>query len=619
MITLKNYQTRVLDSLREFFRQCSKDGRPEAAFQTVHLGNSRWPTPYVPVQMAGLAVGMPYVCLRVPTGGGKTLLACYSVGLAMSELLHTERAIVLWLVPSNTILDQTVGALRDPRHDYRRALELACGAVEVVTIEEALHLSRATVDGQTVVIVTTIQSFRVEDTTGRKVYDQNGAFVEHLQNISADRLAELLPGADGKPKPSLVNMLRLRRPVVIVDEAHNARTDLSFVTLGNVLPSCIVEFTATPARSANPSNVLHHVSAAELKAADMVKLPLRVITRHPSQRDQLMSEAMTVRAELERLAIAEGQETGEYLRPILLIQAERVDACEPLRERLVTEFGMAKDEVKISVGSLDELPSADEIRSPKCPVRVILTVQKLREGWDCPFAYVLCSLKETHSATAIEQIVGRILRLPQARAKQHPDLNCAYAFSVSPSIVDVLAELREALENNGFTTAEAERIIIPVSQGTLPLGVKRSTVQVSPADIDDTLLQIQVTALAGKVRVDVTKGEITILVPLDEDEIEKLKSCVKTAEAKAQVAEAAALVRDSEMAFGGTGKTRPVSPYELLLDFAVPLLCVREGESLFEFESTFLLEHPWRLSAKDASLSPAYNPLARPTGREGVL
>ena len=350
---LKDYQARVLESLGDFFRQCSRDGRPEGAFQAVQLRNNRPPVPYIPVQMAGLAAGMPYVCLRVPTGGGKTLLACHAAGLALNQLLQAERGVVLWLVPSNTILNQTADALRDPRHAYRRALELACGAVEVVTIEEALRLSRAMVEGQTVVIVATIQSFRVEDTTGRKVYDQNCSFSEHLLNIPADRLAELLPGADGKPKPSLVNMLRLRRPVVIVDEAHNARTDLSFATLGNVLPSCIVEFTATPARSKQPSNVLHHVSAAELKAADMVKLPLRVITRHPSQKDQLLAEAITLRADLEKLAAVESQKTGEYLRPILLVQAERVDACEPLRERLVGEFGIAKDEVKISVGTLD--------------------------------------------------------------------------------------------------------------------------------------------------------------------------------------------------------------------------------------------------------------------------
>jgi len=619
MITLKDYQIRVLDSLREFLSQCSKDERPDAAYQTVQIMNSRQPVPYLPVQAAGLLPGMPYVCLRVPTGGGKTLLACHTAGIAMEELLHAERAVVLWLVPSNTILDQTADALRDPRHPYRRALELSCGAVEVLTIEEALHLSWATVEGQTVVIVATIQSFRVEDTTGRKVYDRAG-FSEHFLNIPANRLADLLSDKDGKPIPSLVNALRLRRPIVIVDEAHNARTKLSFSTLGSVMPSCIIEFTATPDRKDSPSNVLHHVSAAELKAADMIKLPLRVITRHPSQKDQLLAEAVSLRSDLEKIAATESQKTGEYLRPIMLLQAERVDACEPLRDRLTREFGIVKDEVKISVGSLDELKDVKDIASPKCPIRFIITVQKLREGWDCPFAYVLCSLRETRSVTAIEQIVGRILRLPNAQQKQHPDLNCAFAFSVSDSMPEVLNELREALENNGFTAAEADRIIIPVPQGTLPLGLQPQTVQFEPGkEIDEAIAKVQEESLAGKVKIDTAKAAITVLVPLDNDEAEKLKSCVKTPEAKARVAEIVEMVRAAEIAFGGTGQTRVPTPYERQLDFLVPLLCVNENGELFEFEKTFLLEQPWRLGEKDASLAENYNPLVRPTGMSGVV
>jgi len=172
MIALKDYQERVLESLREFFRLTARNQNPESAFREVTQRVFQTAQPYITVAMAGLDPGMPYVCLRVPTGGGKTLLACYAAGLAISQLLRAERAVVLWLVPSNTILNQTADALRDPRHPYRRALELACGAVEVVTIEEALRLSRATVEGQTVVIVATIQSFRVEDTTGRKVYER---------------------------------------------------------------------------------------------------------------------------------------------------------------------------------------------------------------------------------------------------------------------------------------------------------------------------------------------------------------------------------------------------------------------------------------------------------------
>jgi type III restriction enzyme len=618
MMQLKDYQLRVLDSLREFFKECSKSGQPATAFQKVLRQNGSPYMPYLGVGTPELAQ-VPYVCLRLPTGGGKTLLACYATGLAKDHLLQAERAVVLWLVPSNAILDQTAKALRDRRHPYRQGLELACGSVEVLTIEEALHVSRATVDGQTVVIVATIQSFRVEDTTGRKVYAQNGAFSEHLLNVPVNRLIDLEPGPDGKPIPSLVNMLRLRRPIVIVDEAHNARTDLSFTTLGNLLPSCIVEFTATPAQTRQPSNVLHHVSASELKAANMVKLPLRVITRHPSQRNELLADAITLLADLDKLAQAEAQQTGEYLRPIMLIQSERVDACEPLRERLVTDFNISKDQVKISTGSLEELKGIVDIASPRCPVRFVITVQRLREGWDCPFAYVLCSLKETRSATAIEQIVGRILRLPGAQAKRHPDLNSSYAFSVSDSLPEVLNELREALESNGFTTAEAQRIIIPTVQGMSPLGTQPQTVQVGPGQIDPIAAQVHMAALGGKVHIDAAKGTITVNVPLSDEETKKLTSCVSTPEAQAKLKEVVALVAETYKAFGGSGQTRVPSPYERRLDFKVPLLCVRENGTLFEFESTFLIEHTWQLSAKDASLSPNYNPLIRPVGRAGLV
>ncbi|MEA2068755.1 MAG: DEAD/DEAH box helicase family protein, partial [Verrucomicrobiota bacterium] len=562
MITLKDYQNRVLDSLRGFFSQCSRDGHPANAFHDMQVKNARDPVPYIPVHAAGLAPSMPYVCLRVPTGGGKTLLACHTAGIAMKQLLRAEQSVVLWLVPRSTILQQTAEALRDNRHPYRRALEMECGSVEVVTIDEALRLSRAAVDGQTVVIVATIQSFRAEDTAGRKVYGQNGSFAEHLQNVPTDRLDGLLKGADGKPVPSLVNMLRLRRPIVIVDEAHNARTELSFAMLGDVKPSCIIEFTATPARKKNPSNVLHMVSAAELNAAHMVKLPLKVFKRDPSQRDLLLADAVSLRSDLEKQAVAEAQATGEYIRPIMLVQAERIDDCLPLREQLVSEFGMKQEAILISTGKLDELAKVKDIESPKCPVRVIITVQKLSEGWDCPFAYVLCSLKQTRSATAIEQIVGRILRLPKVEKKQIGDLNCSYVFSVSDSLGAVLAELRDALESNGFTKAEAERIVLPVSQGVLPMGVQPRKVRVKTTEMESFALNAEASALAGKVEFDQASGDLTIFVPLDEGEVEALSGCVSDSGARRLIHDAAEQVRETERAFGGSGDSRIPSPYE---------------------------------------------------------
>jgi len=621
MIQLKDYQQRVLESLREFLSESARRHEPEKAYEQVTAKVYGQSLTYCKLPNPRFA-SMPYVCIRVPTGGGKTLLACHTVGIALNRYLPAPHAVVLWLVPSNTILDQTADALRDPRHPYRRALDLECGSpVEVLTIEEALRMTRATVEGQTVVIVSTLQCFRTSDPEGRKVYDgTNGHMKDLVASIPPERYGDMDMGSDGRPAYSLINVLRHHRPIIIVDEAHNARTKLSFATLADTNPSCIIEFTATPDTKETPSNVLHRVSAAELKAADMVKLPLRVITRAPGQQDQLLAEAIGLRRNLESLAGQEAQDGGGYVRPILLIQADRVDGCEPLRDKLVADFGLAKDEIRISTGKLDELKGVTNISSPDCPVRFIITVEKLREGWDCPFAYVLCSLRNTRSATAIEQIVGRILRLPGATPKRQEPLNCAYMFALAEGnhLEEVLAELRDALVSNGFTPGEAERVITPVGQAILPLGSQPQTVTVGAENIDVGVVRAYQTELAGKVRVDAEQGRITVIVPLTKEDEDKLVSCVKTEAGRVEVAAAAETVRCIERAFGD-GKPRMATPYELQANFFVPLLSVAEAGRCFEFEQSHLIEHPWKLSAKDATLPDEYDPRRRPGARLGSV
>ncbi len=147
---------------------------------------------------------------------------------------------------------------------------------------------------------------RVEDTEGRKVYEPSGALQHHFSGLSAELEAQLEKREDGSIPYSLCNVLRLWRPIVIMDEAHNARTQLSFDTLARFNPSCIIEFTATPETTHKPeksqfaSNILHHVSAAELKAEDMVKLPIRLETRGDWK--EVIGDAVGTRQMLEETA-----------------------------------------------------------------------------------------------------------------------------------------------------------------------------------------------------------------------------------------------------------------------------------------------------------------------------
>jgi type III restriction enzyme len=627
-LPLKPYQSRILGALRTYLREVARTHDPRNPFEKLVAETAARPVPYLPVQIPGLAGTMPYVCLRVPTGGGKTLLAAHAIGTAVRDYLQAECGVILWLVPSTPILEQTLSALKNPRHPYRYAVErgdgaasLGVGAVEVLTIEEALRVTPGTLDGATVIIVATIQGFRVEDTTGRKVYDDdNGALAEHFRNVPANRIADLALGPDGRPASSLENVLRLRRPIVIVDEAHNARTPLSFATLGKLQPSCILEFTATPDREKAPSNVLYRVSAAELKAAAMIKLPLRVVTRPAGEWARLLAESLTVRADLEKIAGREGQATGEYLRPIALIQARDVDHTIELRKHLEAEHGIALEQIKICTSKLDELKDVKDIKASDCPVRFILTVQKLREGWDCPFAYVLCSLMESRSPTAIEQIVGRVLRLPKAEFKREPALNEAYVFSVSSTLAEVLGELKGALELNGFTGVEAERIVLPAGDGgILSLGVQPVIIAVQPADFDATLVAAHAPALMGKVGFDMQAGTLTVRAPLNENERAWTLSCVKPATVQSQIVEAEKSIAEA-MAEWGRGKPGPDNMgLQGKFAFVVPLLAIRQGELLEPFEATHLLERPWRLSERDASLSEETYPRKRAAGESGVI
>ena len=91
-------------------------------------------------------------------------------------------------------------------------------------------------------------------------------------------------------------------------------------------------------------------------------------------------------------------------------------------------------------------------------------MQALREGWDCPFAYVLCSVAEMRSSTAVEQILGRVMRLPKAQRKKQESLNSAYAFVASQNFYDAASALTDGLVQNGFEKQAAAELIRPTEE-----------------------------------------------------------------------------------------------------------------------------------------------------------
>jgi type III restriction enzyme len=268
MLQPKEYQQRALHWLQRYFENCHRLNSASTAFyETTSEIYGGYGLSYRPVRELP---GLPYVCLRIPTGGGKTLVASYAVGIANKHLLHAEQSLVVWLTPSDAIREQTLAALRDRQHPYRQALDASLGNVTVLDIAEALSVQKSVLDTDTVIIVATMQAFRREGTEDLQVYRMSGSLMSHFSGLADEALKEVERLEDGSPVHSLVNVFRIRKPLVIVDEAHNARTSLSFATLARFRPSCILELTATPNTQGDeenpPSNVLYSASAAELKS-----------------------------------------------------------------------------------------------------------------------------------------------------------------------------------------------------------------------------------------------------------------------------------------------------------------------------------------------------------------
>lgn len=612
MFTLKEYQQRSLDTLKAYFRLSQQLGDADTAFYRLTRETHGQGIPYRPVE--GLP-GLPYVCLRIPTGGGKTLVASHAVGITAHNLLHTDHALVLWLTPSNVIRDQTLRALSDPNHPYRQAVEAQAGVVTVLDVSQALYVQPATLNSSTTIIVATIQAFRVDNTEGRKVYESSGALMSHFTDMP-EELKAGLERTNDEPKKSLANVLYMRRPLVIVDEAHNSRTPLSFETLARFHPACILEFTATPAIQEHPSNVLHSVSAAELKAEAMIKMPIRLKVR-PHWKE-LLSDAIDQRKRLETIARLEQRETGEYLRPVMLLQAQPRSqnrdtlTVEIVRQTLIDDFKIPEEQIARATGEVDELGDQD-LSDPTCKIRHVITIQALREGWDCPFAYVLCSVAESKSSTAVEQILGRVLRMPKAVRKVQEPLNLAYAYASSENFGVVANQLRDSLVQNGFERFEAQAMIqTPAEQpdfGPLfdqPLS-EPVKIQLSEAPSLDQLP----TETGAKLRYDETTQSLVISRLLESDEALLLAALLPAAIVETGLK---AIMEKVTRPYSTIPNAAPSERGEIL---AVPQLVIRRGpEQLELFEDTAFLAADWSLAQCDFRLSEVDYSGQRSTGNE---
>ena len=445
---LKDYQKTVIDRLEKYLKS-AKESPAKNPAKSTFIEIVEKPYHILAEDMPNV----PFICIKVPTGGGKTLLASHSLGKIYDHYLLEKdyKGLVVWFVPSDTIRTQTLNSLKDKMHPYRYAIdEYFDNKVVVLDNKEALSVRISDIKDNVCIIVSTLAAFKREDTEGLKAYEDNGSLMQHFERLEAEEKE--------KTTKSLFEVIRMNNPLIIIDEGHNAKTWLSLDLITQMNPCFVLEWTATPLP--DKSNVLIEIPAYELKKEQMVKLPINL--KNETHWETTLQSAKKKRDDLEKTAREQEKATGEYIRPIVLIQAEqekesdRKIHVQQIKEYLINELKISEDHIAIKTGKQDDIGDID-LFSPLCYIRYIITRDAIKEGWDCSFAYVLASVFNIGSSISVEQLIGRILRLPNAKTKEKNELNESYVFTSAERFQKAADAVINGMIENGYSEKDINR------------------------------------------------------------------------------------------------------------------------------------------------------------------
>lgn len=481
---LKSYQARTIQELKEFIRFTKSSKNATEAYEQYWKSKGIIPASDANIKPYNDSVkNAPHVCLKVPTAGGKTFIACSSLKAIFDEYSAIQKKAVVWLVPSDSILEQTKAALKNPNHPYRQRINIDfANRVEVYEKSELLAgqgFSPTTVRENLSIFVLSFDSLRTSKKEGRKVYQDNGALMSFSDDIGVDSSSD--------EDISLMKVISSLYPVVIVDESHNAVSELSIDMLNVLNPSFVLDLTATPRES---SNIISFVTAQELKNENMVKLP--VIIQNNSKIEGVIGNALHLRRVLELKAKECEKNYGTpYIRPIVLFQAqpksgEEATTFEKLKQILITA-GCKEEEIAIKTADINELKNVN-LMSNRCKIKYIITVNALKEGWDCPFAYILASVANRSADVDVTQILGRILRQPYVQHLPDENLNTSYVLTNSSDFFKTVERIAYTLNQNHFTGKdfrayeENEKII-----ETPTAAPEQSELELTPQTVDSKI------------------------------------------------------------------------------------------------------------------------------------
>ncbi len=336
--------------------------------------------------------------LEVATGVGKTYILTGAMELFWAANGVRDFVIV---TPGRTILQKT----RDnftPGHPKSLLAPMSFQPVVITSENFNSPAMRAAMDDplQVKVYLFTVQALIKPDSkVARKTHVfQEGIgseFYAHLQGVG--------------------------RLVVFADEHHTYYGAAFSKAMRDLNAWALVGLTATPDKKTPPDQIIFRYPLAAAIADKLIKTPV-IVGRKDDLHDPLtkLTDAITLLNTKRDAVDAYVAATGAAaVNPVLLVVAEDISDADDSAAIVKSEdffAGQYADAVLV-VHSKSKDPDAaleelGKVEEPTSPVRIIISVGMLKEGWDVRNVYVILSLRPSVSSILTEQTLGRGMRLP---------------------------------------------------------------------------------------------------------------------------------------------------------------------------------------------------------------
>lgn len=286
--------------------------------------------------------------------------------------------------------------------------------------------------------------------------------------------------------------------VVFADESHLYGGKKFEAAVRGLAPRMLLGLTATPPRGAQ---VIYRYPLPAAIAEGYVKTP--VIVGRPDDRNDFFTKltdgVRLLEGKRQAIDIHRAEHPGApVVNPVMLVLAPDTEAADEcvgiLRHPKFADGAYADAILPIHSNVTDPdkaLAALDAVEDPHSPVRVIVSVGMLKEGWDVKNVYVICSLRASVSEILTEQTLGRGLRLPYGALTGNEMLDTleVVAHERYDTLINRIDKLREefidyrtAVAADGAPgTKEVATAVAPATAGAATIGT--ATI----AGIDDRL------------------------------------------------------------------------------------------------------------------------------------